>query len=358
MRIAHLDTEISWRGGEQQILYLAEVLREAGDENLIIARSGSALEHRMKEGGFKCFSVSPWMEWDFLCALSIKRCLLEERVDLLHAHTAHAAALGALATLRANIPLIVSRRVDFHLSKNFFSRWKYSRADKILAVSSAIKEILIEDGISPEKIEVVYSGVNLKRFEGEKKSRQDLGLPDSKILIGQIAALSDQKDPLSFVRAMALLAQKGVDFRALMVGEGPLKTKVESEIARLNLKERIFLLGFREDAFQILRHLDVFVLSSRLEGLGTSILDAFAAGVPVVASRTGGIPEMIEEGISGLLVPVGDPASLSRAIERILLDLALRQKLIEGGRKKVQFFSAQKMAESTRDVYQKILSQA
>jgi glycosyltransferase involved in cell wall biosynthesis len=358
MKIAHLDTEISWRGGEQQILYLAEALREAGDENLIIARSGSALESKAQQAGFSCFPVSPKMEWDFFEALLIRRRLRGANFDILHAHTAHAAALGALASLRGDIPLIVSRRVDFHLSKNPFSRWKYLRAAKILAVSSAIKQILIQDGISPERIEVLYSGVNLKRFEGDKKSRQDLRLPDSKILIGQIAALSDQKDPLNFVQAMAVLAQKGVDFRVLMAGDGPLKIKVEEEIKRLNLKDIVFVLGFREDALEILRHLDVFVLSSRWEGLGTSILDALAAGVPVVASRTGGIPEMIEEGVSGLLVAPGDPASLARAIERILLDAALRERLIAGGREKVQFFSAQKMAQSTRAVYQRILAKA
>ena len=358
MKIAHLDTETSWRGGEQQILYLAEALREEGDENLIIARSGSALESKAKQAGFDCFFVSPKMEWDLFEALSIRRRLRDGNFDLLHAHTAHAAALGALASLRANIPLIVSRRVDFHLSKNPFSRWKYLRAAKILAVSSAIKEILIQDGISPERIEVVHSGIDLKRFEGDKKSRQDLRLPDSKILIGQIAALSDQKDPLNFVRAIKALTQKGIDCRAVMVGEGPLRTKVEEEIQRLKLEGRVFLLGFREDALEILRHLDVFVLSSRFEGLGTSILDAFAAGVPVVASRTGGIPEMVEEGVSGLLVSPGDSSSLARAVERVLLDAVLRQRLIEGGKQKVQFFSAQKMARSTRAIYQRILAKA
>ncbi len=355
MKIAHLDTEISWRGGEQQILYLAEALKKAGDENLIIARPNSALELRMREGGFRRFPVSPWTEWDFFCALSIRRRLRKEGVDLLHTHTAHAAALGALAVMGTGIPLIASRRVDFHLSRNPLSRWKYLRAARILAVSSAIKEILIQDGISPERIEVVYSGVDLERFKGEKKEIPDTRLLGSRILIGQIAALSDQKDPLTFVRAMEFLAQKGFDFRAVMVGDGPLKMEVEREISRLNLKDRVFLLGFREDALQILRHLDVFVLSSRLEGLGTSVLDAMAAGIPVVATGVGGIPEMIETEISGLLVAPQNPAALAEALERILSDSSLKQKLIKGGRDKVQFFSAEKMAQSTRAVYQRVL---
>jgi glycosyltransferase involved in cell wall biosynthesis len=257
--------------------------------------------------------------------------------------------------MRTRIPLVVSRRVDFHLSSNPLTRWKYSRASRIIAVSAAIKNVLVEDGVPAGKIAVVRSGVDLNRAQAEPGRRQELGLPGSGPLIGQIAALAPHKDPFNFLRAMVLVRQRYREAHAVMLGDGPLREDVKRELARLDLGKTVLLLGFREDAPRILRHLDVFVLSSYLEGLGTSILDAMAAGVPVVATKTGGIPEMVDHQVSGLLVPPRDPRSLADAICAVLGDRNLGDRLKQGGLKTVERFKSDAMVEATRSIYEEVL---
>ncbi len=352
LKICHLDTERSWRGGEQQLLYLAQGLRSAGDENLIFAREGSALDQRARAEGFDVRTMNPWLPWAPAAALSLRRALLKGGFHILHAHTAHAAAIGALATWSTDVALIVSRRVDFHISHNPMTRWKYRRANQILAVSSAVREVLIQDGIAPERVVVVPDGIDPARLRKEERlfSRAELGLPQGP-LIGQVAALAWHKDPLNFLRVMALIKEERPDVHGVMVGAGPLDGEVRQEIARLGLSRTVFLMGFREDVPRLLRHLDVCVLSSRMEGLGTSILDAMALGVPVVATRTGGIPEMVEDGVSGLLAPPRDAPALAAAVRRALEDQDLRERLKVGGLKTVERFSAQAMVRSTRAVY-------
>jgi glycosyltransferase involved in cell wall biosynthesis len=358
LKICHLDTELSWRGGEQQLLYLVSGLKAAGDDNVIAVKRGSALAARARADGFKTMILNPRIEWDPAVATALRRELIRGGFQILHTHTAHAAALGALATIGTKIPLVVSRRVDFHSSKNPFTRWKYRRAAKILAVSSAVRETLIQDGIPASQVIVVYDGIDLARLEKDAplKSRQELGLPVFGPLIGQIAALAPEKDPLNFLQSIALLKKDNPDIRGVMVGVGPMEKEVEREVIRLNLSGTVSLLGFRPDAHRILRHFDVFVFSSATEGLGTSILDALALGVPVVATRAGGIPEIIKEGVSGLLVSPQNPEALAAAVLNVLRDSSLREKFQQEGYKTVQRFGAAAMVEGTRLIYREILT--
>lgn len=359
LKICHLNTERTWRGGEQQLLYLAAGLRAQGHANLIAARQGSALAERAEEQGFEVFPLTPWSEWDPRAALRLRRFLVQGRCDLLHAHTAHAAALGALATWGTPIPLIAARRVDFHISRNPLTFWKYHRAARILTVSSAIRAVLLQDGLPADRIAVVHSGIDLARLERDSDPglREDFGLPAQGPLVGQVAALAPHKDPLNFIRAIAVLARSRPDVHGVMVGSGPLEAAVRAEVDRLGLSKTVLLMGFRTDAHRVLRHFDVFALSSCLEGLGTSILDAMALGVPVVATKTGGIPEAVRHGVSGLLVPPKDPEALAGAMARVLKDGALRERLVREGYRTAERFSARSMVEETRLAYEEVLFQ-
>src|SRR5260221_12219576 len=131
LRIAHVDTERTWRGGENQVTLLMNGLRSRGHENFAVVRKGGALEARASQSNFQVKPVSPWGEWDFISAHFFNRWLKAEKIDLIHAHSGHAVALAAFGSLGTNIPVVVTRRVDFPLSRNFLSRWKYGRAKKI-----------------------------------------------------------------------------------------------------------------------------------------------------------------------------------------------------------------------------------
>jgi glycosyltransferase involved in cell wall biosynthesis len=182
-----------------------EGLEKNGHHNVAVVWKGGALAQRLK-GKIPLWEMRPLGEWDFIAAHQLNRQLKRERIDLLHAHSGHGAALAAFASLGTKIPVIVTRRVDFHLSGNIFSRWKYKRARRIVAISNGVKQILLQDGIPPEKISVVPSGVDFNRYTTVKAiSRAELKVPSETILIGQVAALAPHKDQNNLLEAIAHL---------------------------------------------------------------------------------------------------------------------------------------------------------
>ena len=317
LRIAHIDTERTWRGGEQQVFSLAKGLGRKGHPNLVVAERGGVLACRLKRLAdlVRVVEVNYWGEWDILAARAVRKEFLQEKVDIVHAHTAHGVALAALATYKTDIPFVSTRRVDFHLSRNPFSRWKNNRAAHHIAISDRVRDVLIEDRIPSEKISVIKSGVDFDRYSGTAPvPRGELNLPSDAVIVGQVAALTSEKDQQTFIRAIALMKKSIPNLRALIVGEGPMRGELEDLVRELNLQDIVRLTGFREDSLQLLRSFDLFCLSSQEEGLGTSILDAMALGIPVVATRAGGIPEMVHDGVTGYLANPHDPGDLAKAL--------------------------------------------
>jgi glycosyltransferase involved in cell wall biosynthesis len=159
------------------------------------------------------------------------------------------------------------------------------------------------------------------------------------------------KDPETFLAAIAAVRGAGGDIQALLIGDGPLAGHAERVRRRLGLESVVRLTGFRGDAVELLASADVAVLSSRDEGLGTTLLDAMVAGVPVVATAAGGVPEVVRGGVEGLLVPVGDAAALGAAIHRVLREPGLGATLVAAARQRVELFSIERTVEGTLDVY-------
>ena len=276
----------------------------------------------------------------------------------MHAHAAHSITLGALATLGTGIPLVAARRVDFHLRRNAVTRWKYARADAVIAVSSAVAAILEADGVDRSRIVVVPDGTDVHR-EIHPASRETLGVldvPTDAPLVVQVAQLVAHKDPVNFVRAVAVARERVPSLHALLVGEGPLRRDVEETVRQLRLVGCVHLAGYRQDADALLAAADVVVLSSREEGMGSVLLDALLAGKPIAATRAGGIPDVIEHGTSGLLAPVGDPQALGMQIAALLEDRALSDRLTAAARARAAHFSVERMTDRTLAVYERLLA--
>ena len=356
----HVDTERGWRGGERQALWLAHELSRRGHVSVVAARAGEPLAARASDEGLVVADCSPVSEIDPRAAWRLRQLMRRHQIDVVHAHTAHALSVAALATLRTKTALVVSRRVDFALRSNIGTRWKYGRAATIIAVSNAVARVLVRGGIDAEKIVVVPDGTDVHRLAtpADSATLKSLGVAAGAPLVVQVAQLVGHKDPLNFVRAMKRVHDRVSSAQAVLVGDGPLRSAVEREIGHLGLTGVVHLAGYRTDADALLAAADVACLSSREEGMGSVLLDALVFGLAIAATRAGGIPEVITDGECGVLADVGDPIALGDAISRLLNDKELAARLSAGAKRRADEFSVERMTDRTIEVYERVLNRA
>jgi L-malate glycosyltransferase len=356
LTVLHVDTERGWRGGERQVLWLAAGMRERGHRAIIVARHADELARRAADRGLEVISASPRGELDLVSALALRRAVVANQAHVIHAHTAHSAAQGAIAQLGTTAKLVMARRVDFPLRRNLITKLKYGRADAVIAVSKAAAEVAAHRGVHRDRIYIVPDGVDLTRQvkRADRLTLRSLGLGDDAPLVVQVAALVRQKDPLTFIRAIGVVRERIREVRALMVGEGPLRAEAQDEVKRLRLDRVIALTGFRRDADELLAAASVATLSSAEEGLGSVLLDAMAFGIPVAATSAGGIPDVITHEATGLLSPPRDPKALAENIVRLLSDRSLAAELSARARERVEDFSVERMVDRTLEIYARI----
>ncbi|MGA2382381.1 MAG: glycosyltransferase family 4 protein [Gemmatimonadales bacterium] len=354
LRIVHVDTERTWGGGQRQLRLLAAGLKRRGHRCWAVVRPDTQLAGEVARAGVPVVPLAPVIEWDPTAVHRLRALLTEVGADVIHAHSGHAVALAALASVGTRTRLVVTRRVALPLRRNPVTRWKYARATRIIAVSEHVREILLAGGIADSRIGVVRSGVDLAQPQAPAREATlaSLGVDPRRLLVVMVSALvPPHKDPETFVAAIAAARAAGCDCQALLVGAGPLLGAAERACRRAGLDGVLRLTGFRGDALELLAAADVAVLSSRDEGLGTTLLDAMQAGVPIVATAAGGVREVVRDGLDGLLVPVGDGVALGAAIARVLSDPELGDALAESGRERVQAFSIERTVEATLRQY-------
>jgi len=361
LKILHLSSERSWRGGEQQIAYLIETLSQRNVENWVAVRAGSEFETHCINSAISFSSLPFRNSFDLATAWQLKKICQRHNISVVHAHSGKSHSLAVFSCVLGNrTPLIVSRRIDIIPKNNFLTRWKYNHraVKKILCVSDEIKKIMKNFIQQPDKCITVYSGVDLHKFDSIANTntlRREYNIADDYTLIGNTSAFDIYKDYFTFVDTIELLLQKKLKVKAFIIGRGPLEQAIREYVSNKNLEQAIIFTGFRKDVKNILGELSIFLMPSSMEGLGTSILDAFLAGVPVVSTIAGGIPEMVTHEKNGMLAPVGNSAMLAEHIERIMKDEALRMKLISGAREKVKLFSKELTAEKTQKIYLDVL---
>ncbi len=326
-RILHIDPVNEWRGGQQQIAYLMQGLRTAGYRQTLVCRKGSPLEHFARENQFDYLALAIHNGIHPFIARSLAAYCRDNGCTLLHAHSSHALNLALLIKFWYRpLKIIAHRRVDFSIRRRISGAFKYNNRwiSAIIAVSEAIRRVLIEDGLEPRKIVTIRSGIDVQRIRQAVPVtglRTELSLPENALLVATVAALTDHKDYPTLIRAIALLPDFERPLGFLFIGEGQQREKIETMIGELKLSHKIRLLGYRRDVPALLKTVDLFVLSSRMEGLGTSLLDAMGAGLNVVATAAGGIPELMPPEPAGYLVPPQNPEALARRLSACISDL-------------------------------------
>jgi L-malate glycosyltransferase len=360
LRSVHIDTARTWRGGQNQVLMTVTGLAEAGHQAILVAHEAGELKRRASEG-LRFIGFSPRSEFDVHAGWQLARVLREIDPDVVHAHDPMAVSLAAMALqMRAGLlrrPLVVaSRRVDFHLKRHAFSKWKYGHVDVFIAASEVIRSILVGDGVPADRIEVVHDGVNVTTIDKQPTvdAHAAFWLPKGAPIVGNVAALAAHKGQRYLVAAAAKVVRELPDTRFLIIGAGELRDQLERQVHDLGLDRHVVLTGFRGDVLGLVRSLDVFVMSSITEGLGSAILEAMACSRPVVATRAGGIPEAVAHEVTGLVVPPQDENALAAAILRLLKSPALRDQYGQAGRQRViDSFSVDRLVQGTAEVYER-----
>lgn len=355
MRIVHLDEQPGWRGGEQQASWLMQGLAARGHAVWLCGRPGSRFSCDAHGGAaIRRLALPLAGELDGYSALRLARFAQRENVEILHAHTSHTHAMALLARLLGGrFHVVAHRRVSFPPRRGRLNRWKYHAADRIVCVSGKVLEVMRDYGLPAEKLALIYSAVDFARLEAAPIPRAALGLPENAPILFNAGALVGHKDHLSFVRMVDQVRREFPAVRGLIAGEGEERGAIAREIARLHLEEHVLLLGHRDDIPRLLRMADIYVSSSSSEGLGTSVLEALAAGVPVVAAAAGGIPEMIRDGETGYLTAIHDPAGLAAGVCAALRNPAQARTMAERGRALVHTrFGTERMVEETLRLYE------
>jgi glycosyltransferase involved in cell wall biosynthesis len=358
----HVDTARTWRGGQRQVLLTVLGLRERGHRTVLVAHPEGELAGRASEG-HDLIRLAPRAEVDLHAGWKLSRIVKDLGPDIVHAHDPHAVAVASLALsflTSGKCPgLVASRRVAFHLKGHAFSRWKYHQVDCFIAASNAIRQMLLGDGIEPNRVVTVYEGIDLHRVQAEPAANihAEFWLPKQAPVVGAVAALTQEKGHRYLIDAAALVVRDVPDARFVILGEGELRPALERQIRELHLDKHVVLPGFRADILSFVKSFDLFVMSSLFEGLGTSLLDAMAFSKATVASDTGGIPEVVSHGETGLIVPPRDAPALASAITKLLRDPERRDRMGRAGLERVtKLFSAEGMVERTLGVYQNLKS--
>jgi glycosyltransferase involved in cell wall biosynthesis len=355
VRILLVNSAGTIRGGESQTLELGLRLRSRGIDTAFAVRRGSELaaalpaEVESLEARFEKAPLST--------PLRLRRFIAGWRPDLVHAQTsrAHSHALAACAGL---VPLVVSRRSAFGGGKGPATRLKYGRGvAHFIPISEAAARSLRLRGVPDEKMTIVHSGIDVSKFAAAARdhdTREMLGEGQGSLIVGTVAALEEEKGHSVILDAASILDSRGLPMRFVMAGRGRLEGSIASEVSRRGLDAGIYRTGDDLPLESFLKALDIYVLASFEEGLSTGLMAAMASGLPCIASRAGGIPEVTGEKAAILFEP-GDAGGLADALEKLAGESDLRASYSSRASERAVIFDAEKMVEGTIRVYESVL---
>lgn len=353
MRILQICSAREIGGGERHLADLAKALARRGHEVFAALSPASPVRAELRSLPSDNIIELPLRNsLNLASAVRLARFVREHQIEIVHAHVARDYPLAALATGRSQAQLVLTRHVLFPLNR--IHKLTLRRTSRVIAVSQAVAESLYSSSIfGPEKIVTIHNGIDVDRFAGPAKD----SATDRKLRIGMVGHMAPIKGQEDFVRAAAIVRAHRDDVEFIIAGEdkshsGENRVALERLISDLKMNHSIRLAGWVGEVANLLATLDVFVSSARSEPFGLSIVEAMAAGVPVVATASEGAREIIEDNQTGRLVPVGDIAAMGAAIINLLDDHVVRKRLADNARVRVhEQFSLDKMVERTVQVY-------
>ncbi len=364
MKIAHTESSLGWGGQENRTLNEMLVLREMGHTALLACQPGARLGTRATEAGFEVTWIPMRGSLDIPAMLALRRFMREQSVDILNTHSGRDTQLAGMAARSLGLfggsrPRVVRTR---HLALPISSRLGYvTLPDHVVTVSRFVGDYLVSAGVPAGRITAVPTGIDLSRYQsgGEGGTlRAELGLSAETPLVGTVAILRRKKGHAELLEAVPNVLANFPDAHFVFAGDGPQQQNLEQRIVELGLQHRVHLLGLRRDVINVLQSLDLFVLPTHQEALGTAFIEAAAVGVPAIGTRVDGVPEAIADGQTGLLVPLEDSAAIAAAIIALLADPARRQRMGTAARDRVMaLYSREVMVQNMVALYERLLEQ-
>jgi glycosyltransferase involved in cell wall biosynthesis len=379
LKICHIITRLIVGGAQENTIFSCARLDPARYETLLVAGPETGpegdLQDEARRLGVRLVRVEPLVREprprrDAAALAALWRVLRRERPDLVHTHSSKAGALGRTAAWLAGVPAVHTvHGWSFHDYMPWAARRLYVSAERVLArrtqrlivVSRRDRDKGLRAGIGrASQYVLVRSGVDLGTFRADPAGgaavRAALGLPAGARVVGAVTRLTEQKDPRTLLRVAARVIPERADVYFVLAGDGPLRRELEETAATLGLGARIRFLGICRDVPALMTAFDVLVACSLWEGLPRVVPEAMAVGVPVVAAGVDGVPEAIEDGVSGLLAPPGDVTGLADRLLRILSDADLARRLAGSARDRVQEFDLSLMIAQLDGVYRDVLA--
>lgn len=358
----HIDTSRDWTGGSNQVMFTVMGLRARRERAALVAHPKGELFRRMSEGT-DLIPLVPDHEIDLSAAWKLSRVIKQLKPDLLHAHDPFAVTMAAtalsIATPTPRPVLVASRRTEFRLKNSSFSRWTYAQVDGFIANSRVISDRLVTDGVPRSKISIVNEGVDVDRIVRLEPAnvRGEFYLPTQAPIVGNVAALVPHKGQQHLIDAAAIAVRQVPDARFVIVGEGELRHALEEQIRHKHLERHVFLAGFRDDALEMTKGFDLFVMSSISEGMCTALVDAMAASKASVTTDAGAIPEVMIDGETGFIVPARNHEAMAARIVQLLKNAKLRERMGEAAlRRAMDRFTVDRMVDGTIAAYDSLFA--
>lgn len=360
LTILHTESSLGWGGQENRTLHECIGMKRLGARPIILCKPGSKLGERAAGAGIEVRVHPMRSNRDISALLYAMKVIKDDSVDVVNTHSGDDSFICAIAgRLSSRKPVIVRTR---HLALPITSKTTYSLfPHRVVTVSESVRSYLVDEvGIPGGKVTAVATGVDLARFDPDSVPdtlRSELGAGPATLIVGTVAILRRKKGHHVLLAAIPEIIRECGDVLFVFAGDGPQRENIEERVKELGIGESVRLLGLRKDVPAVLKGIDIFVLPTLQEALGTSILEASAMRKPVVGTAVGGVPEAIRDNVTGLLVAPEDAKGLANAIIRLLKDGGLRKRMGDDGRLMVEAgYSTEKMVEKMHKVYSELLA--
>jgi len=366
VKILYLITELNVGGAEKALARIvAHLNRDRYDALVACLHEPGLVADEIRAAGSRVVNLDMRSRTDLRVIYRLFKLLRQERVQIIHSYLFHANLLARLVGKLARVPIIISSERTMEMEgriRLLLNRLTSPLADRVIAVARRVRDFAVKSiGVPSEKLVVIYNSVEISEYQGGvdvARIREELEIDPAHTVVGTVSRLDEAKGIRYFLQAVPEVLIRNSEVSFLIVGDGSQRRELERLARDLGIESRVIFAGYRPDVVKMLAIMDVFVLPSLYERFPNAVLEAMAIAKPVVATRVGGTPEAVEDGVTGLLVPPRDPKALAEAIIALLQDRERAEAMGRAGRERVErYFSAERMVQETEALYEELIGE-